>query len=274
MHRLGAVIVAVGLFLSFIYQPLPAQIDYRNLDDHRPVVTEDAYPAERYAFELLVPYRFEAETGGSELHVTIPEVAYGFLRNSQIGLKLPLAAVDAATGTDWGVGGLGVFGLYNFNTESPTVPAVSLRADVSFPVGSLAGEGVRVGFTAIATRSWGRTRAHVNASRGFGSEEGLSPVEPIERWKASLALDRTFFRSSFLLIAELATAQAVDGARTALNASVGGRWQWTPTLVLDAGISRRLRSDIGPDFALTFGLSHAFAMRGLMPVGPAVSQAP
>ena len=274
IHRLFPPTVAVGLFLSFISRALPAQIDYRNLDADRPVVTEDAYPVERYAFELLVPYRFEAESGGSELHETIPEIAFGFLRNSQIGLKLPLAAVDAATGTDWGLGGLGVFGLHNFNTESPKVPAVSLRADVSFPVGSLAGEGVRVGLTAIATRSWGRTRAHLNASRGFGSEDALASVEPLQRWRASLALDRTFFRSSFLLIGELALAQAVDGARTALNASVGGRWQWTPTLVLDAGISRRLRSDIGPDFALTLGLSHSFAVSGLMPVSPVLSQAP
>ena len=46
-----------------------------------------------------------------------------------------------------------------------------------------------------------------------------------------------------------------------MNAAFGGRWQWTPTLVLDAGVSRRLRSAIGPDFALTIGLSHAFAIR-------------
>jgi hypothetical protein len=37
------------------FPPLAAQIDYRNLDDHRPVRTEDAYPIERYAFELLIP---------------------------------------------------------------------------------------------------------------------------------------------------------------------------------------------------------------------------
>jgi hypothetical protein len=36
--------------------PLPAQLDYRNLDDDRPTVTEDAYPVERYAFEFLLPY--------------------------------------------------------------------------------------------------------------------------------------------------------------------------------------------------------------------------
>jgi hypothetical protein len=80
-------------------------------------------------------------------------------------------------------------------------------------------------------------------------------------------VDRTFFRSSLLLIGEVATSQTIESAPTSVNASLGGRWQWMPTLVLDAGITRRLRSDVGPDIAFTIGLSHAFAIRGLMPAG-------
>jgi hypothetical protein len=261
-----------GLLLSFLVPPAAAQIDYRNLDDDRPVVTEDAYPVERYAFELLAPYRYEAEVDGVRLHTTVPEAAYGLARNAQVGLKLPLAAADESTGTDWGLAGFRVFGLYNFNTETRWLPALSVRADVSFPVGSLAGDGSRVAIKAIATRSWGAMRAHLNASRGFGSEDALSVAEPLNRWSGSLAVDRTFFRSSILLIGEVAVWQAVQDAPTAVNASVGGRWQWTPTLVLDAGVTRRLRSDIGPDIALTVGLSHAFALRGLMPAGPRQSR--
>ena len=267
MFSLRTAVVAAGLCTSFL-GPLSAQIDYRNLDDDRPVVTEDAYPVERYAFELLGPYRFEAEAGGAEHHTIVPEAAYGVARNTQIGLKVPFAAVDEGTGTDWGLAGLRVFGLYNFNTEGRWLPALSLRADATFPLGSLAGEGSRFAIKAIATRSWGRMRIHLNAVRGFGSEDDLSAAEPLSRWSGSLAADRTFFRSSILLIGEVAISQAVQDAPTAVNASLGGRWQWTPTLVLDAGVSRRLRSDTGPDIALTVGLSHAFAIRGLMPAGP------
>jgi hypothetical protein len=257
-----------GLFLPSVVSPLGAQIDYRNLDDDRPVVTEDAYPVERYAFELLAPYRFEDEAGGGQLHTVVPEAAYGFARNAQVGVKLPLAGADEGAGAEWGLAGLRVFGLYNFNTETRSLPAISLRADASFPVGSLAGEGSRFALKAIGTRSWGRLRAHLNASRGFGSEDALSVAEPLSRWSASLAVDRTFFRSSLLLIGEIATSQAVEGAPTAVNASLGGRWQWTPTLVLDAGITRRLRSDVGPDIGLTLGVSHSFAIRALLPGGP------
>jgi hypothetical protein len=266
MFSLRAAALVAGLCGS-VTTSLAAQIDYRNLDDDRPVVTEDAYPVERYAFEFLAPYQFEAESDGAQLHTTVPEAAYGLARNAQIGLKLPLALVDEDTGTDQGLAGLRLFSLYNFNTESRWLPALSLRADASFPVGSLAGEGSRFALKSIATRSWGRMRAHLNASLGFGSEDALSVVEPLGRWGASLAIDWTFFRSSLLLIGEIATSQSVEGAATAVNASLGGRWQWTPTLVLDAGISRRLRAEIGPDIALTVGLSHAFALRGLMPAG-------
>jgi hypothetical protein len=259
--------ILAGLLQHFLAPVGSAQIDYRNLDDDRPVVSEDAYPVERYAFELLVPYRFETEAGGGELHTSVPEAAYGFARNAQLGLKLPLAAVDEGTGTDWGLAGLRIFGLYNLNTESRSLPALSLRADASFPVGSLAGDGSRFAIKVIATRSWGRMRAHLNASRGFGSEDALSLAEPLPRWSASLAVDRTFFRSSVLLIAEVATARVIDDAPTEVNASVGGRWQWTPTLVLDLGLTRRL-SSIGPDFGLTLGVSHAFAIQALMPGGP------
>jgi hypothetical protein len=268
MFSLRTTVLAVGLCSSF---PAPswAQIDYRNLDDDRPVVTEDAYPVERYAFELLAPYRYEAEAnGGVRLHTTVPEAAYGLARNTQVGLKLPLAALDEGTETDWGLAGLRVFGLYNFNTESRWLPALSLRADATFPVGSLAGDGSRIAIKAIATRSWGRMRAHFNASRSFGSEDALAVAESLNRWNGSLAIDRTFFRSSILLIGEVAVSQAIQDAPITVNASLGGRWQWTPTLVLDAGVTRRLRSDIGPDIGLTIGLSHAFALRGLMPAGP------
>lgn len=259
--------MAAGLSLTFLAPPVLAQIDYRNLDDDRPVATEDAYPIERYAFEFLAPYRFEAEAGGGQFHTVVPEVEYGFARNAQLGLKLPLAALDDGTGTDWGLAGVGAFGLYNFNTEDRWLPAFALRVDASFPVGSLAGDWSRVALKAIATRSWGRMRTHLNLSRGFGSEVAPSVAEPLNRWAVSLAVDRTFFRSSLLLIGEVAASQAVEGAPTGVNASGGARWQWTPTLVLDAGVTRRLRSDNGPDIAVTIGLSHAFAIRGLMPVG-------
>ncbi|MDV3294526.1 MAG: DUF3187 family protein [Brachybacterium paraconglomeratum] len=255
--------MALGLSLA---GPLAAQIDYRNLDDDRPVRTEDAYPVERYAFELILPYHFEAEADGASVHVTVPELAYGLFANAQVGVKAPVAAVTEAGETEIGLSGMRVFALYNFNTEGRWLPALSLRGDLSLPVGNLGGEATRFTLKAIATRSWGATRAHLNGAWSFGEDdEALAVAEPADRWSMSLAVDHALIRRSLLLIGEVAASEAVRGAPTEVNTAIGFRWQWTPTFVLDAGLQRRLRDDVGPDIGLTLGLSHAFALHGLMP---------
>lgn len=264
-----AVAFVAGLFAAAVGAPsAAAQIDYRNLDDERPVRTEDAYPAERYAFELLAPYTFDREQGGGRTHLFAPEIEYGVLRNAQIGVKVPLATSDAGAGTDWGLAGLVVHGLYNFNTETRFLPALALRTDLGLPVGALAGDNARLTLKAIATRSWGLTRVHVNVARTFGSESNLARVEPPERWFYSIAADRTFFRQSLLLVGEVGASQLVRDAPTQVTGALGIRYQWAPTLVVDLGVARRLRDVGGPDYALTFGLSHAFALGGLMPARP------
>jgi hypothetical protein len=259
----GAGLAGALLLVLGVCQPLRAQIDYRNLDDERPLFSEDAYPTERYAFELLVPYRYEAEAGGENVHASVLELGYGAADNTQVGVHVPFAVVDEA-GTEAGLAGIQPFVLYNFNTESPWLPALALRGDLSLPVGSLGGEGTRFTIRAIATRSWGRTRLHLNALRSFGPEDDLSVAEPARRWTYSAAMDRTVLRHSLLLGAEAVVSRAVRGAPVEVNVGAGIRWQWTPTIVLDLGISRRLREK-GPDLGLTIGLSHAFALRALMP---------
>lgn len=255
----GALLLGLG-----VAGPLHAQIDYRNLDDERPLFSEDAYPIERYAFELLVPYRYEAEAGGARVHASILELGYGIADNTQLGVHVPFAVLDEAAGTEAGLAGIQPWVLYNFNTEGRWLPALALRGDVSLPIGSLGGEGTRFTIRAIATHSWGLTRLHLNALRSFGPEDVLSAAEPARRWTYGAAVDRTVLRHSLLLAAEVVALRAVRGAPVEVNAGVGVRWQWTPTLVLDAGISRRLR-ETGPDLGLTLGLSHAFALRRLMP---------
>jgi hypothetical protein len=259
--------VAVG---AFPVGPLAAQIDYRNLDEGRPVQTEDAYPVERHAFELVIPYEYENERGPVRTHLVAPELAYGIADNAMLGLSLPFAAVDGGAGaeTEWGFGGPRLFALYNFNTESPALPAVALRADASLPIGNLGGEETRWALTAIATRSWGRTRAHLNAAVGIGADEeaGENPaVHAIPAWRASAAVDRTFLRRSLLLISELSLREAGGEAATEISVAAGARLQVAPTLVIDAGIERRLTSRAGADIGLTLGLTHAFAIAGLMP---------
>lgn len=90
-------------------------------------------------------------------------------------------------------------------------------------------------------------------------------LEAPPRWFIGAAADYTFFRNSILLVGDVSASQDYDGAPTAVVAGLGARWQWTPTLVLDLGVARRLTGNAGADIELTAGLSHAFAIRGLMP---------
>lgn len=267
--RVGRTIAALAIMFAAIgLRPLAAQIDYRNLDDQRPVRTEDAYPIERFAFELVLPYQYENGLEGGHLHVVAPELSYGLFPNAQLGLELPLAALDEPSGTDWGFAGPRLFGLYNFNTEGRILPAFALRTDVAIPVGDLGADDVQLTLKGIATRSWGPTRLHLNAAATVGREAGKPIVDAEPEWALSLAADRTFLRQSLLLVGEVGVLEETSEAPTEVAAALGVRYQLTPTLVLDAGVSRRLSANAGPDLGLTFGLSHAFALAGLFPGGP------
>jgi len=256
--------LAAVLWLFAIPALAHAQIDYRNLDDERPVQTEDAYVIERYAFELMLPTFYEAGRLGSRRWLVAPEMAYGILSDVQVGVKAPFAFTNETLTGD-GFAGPRLFALYNFNTEGGGLPAFLLRADLSLPFGALAGDTPQFTLKGVATRSWGLTRAHLNLSRSFGRESGRGAVEAPSRWFGSLAVDRTLYRQSLLFIGELTLQQNVRGASVATAAGVGVRYQWTPTIVLDVGFARSI--DNGADHGVTVGVSHAFAIAGLLPRG-------
>ncbi|MBI4420577.1 MAG: hypothetical protein HY560_07095 [Gemmatimonadetes bacterium] len=256
---------AALIILSLAAATARGQIDYRNLDDDRPVRTEDAYPVERYAFEFLAPYAFHREAGGSVVHGFVPEIEHGILYNAQLGVKAPLALRREAGRTERGMSGLVLFALYNFNSETPTLPALSVRSDVTLPVGALAGDHAHVGFKMVATRSWGRNRVHLNGSYTIGPTGQEAALESAARWWLGVAGDRTLYRQSVLVVGELYALKPAPGLALEVNASAGIRWQWRASTVLDVGVSRRLRTT-GPDVAATVALSHAFGVPWLMPL--------
>lgn len=241
-----------------------AQTDYRNLDGERPTFVSDAYPIERWAFELTMPWRFEQAASGNSAHTLAPELSYGIFANGQVGFSMPLAAVDRGMDTQWGLAGIHAFGLYNITTESGSWPAVSVRMDLNVPVGVNGGDATRAGAMLLATRSFGPQRIHVNVSAAAGADDTEGGAEPLPRWSAGAAIDRTFIRESLLLIGEVYALRHQSSDPTEVTASVGARWQLSPTLVLDGGIGRRLSSS-GPDVTVTIGLSHAFAFASLLP---------
>jgi hypothetical protein len=105
---------------------------------------------------------------------------------------------------------------------------------------------------------------HVNLGAAAGGDDTDGGVESLPRWSAGAALDRTFIRESLLLIGEVYALRQNSNEPTQTIASLGARWQLTPTLVVDGGVGRRL-SSTGPDVTVTLGLSHAFALSSLLP---------
>lgn len=231
---------------------LRAQHDYRNLDHGRPITTEDAYPVERHALEVMFPWSLEREGGESALMFE-PEVMWGALLNGMVGLGAPTVVGDGG-----GLAGLRPFAFYNFNTEG-RLPAFAVRIDGSVPVGSLGGDDPSVSLTGIATLSAGTTRLHLNGGVRVTDGEGGPAEDAPADWKLSVGVDHTLWRRSMVVMADVMRAEV--GGAAEWVAGAGLRMQATPTMVFDIGAHRRLSSN-GPDLVVTAGLTRSFALAG------------
>jgi hypothetical protein len=260
---------AAGVVLASAAGEARAQTDYYNTDRGRPVRIEDAYPTERYAFELqLAPVTLERQSGGVYHWGVEPEIAYGLLPRTHLEVGFPLAFRDAE-GSDGGAGalaGIAVSLLHNLNVETGSLPALGVVADVLLPVGGAAPERAYPSLTGIATRTHRWARFHVNGQYTFGDapEPGESGATELSRWLAGVAVDRTFPLRSMLLTAEVYAREPLEEESTEWNAAAGIRYQVSPQFALDAGIGRRL--DAAPGWFLTFGSAYAFGIRSLIPV--------
>lgn len=267
----GRTLVGAAAALAALHQPLAAQTDYYNTDLGRPVRIEDAAPVERYAFELqLAPLRLERESGGSYHWELAPELAYGILPRTQLEVGFPVSWVDADgdEGGASGLAGIEVAALHQLNVETRTLPSLAVAADVLLPVGGLAPEGVYTSVKGIATRTFSWARFHANAQYTWGDEPGAGEeAGEASRWMAGVAVDRTFPLRSLLVIADVFAEQPLhDGEELAWTAETGLRYQTSPQFNVDLGVGRRFAGG-GQGWFFTFGASHAFAVRSLMPSG-------
>lgn len=264
----GAPVAALCAMLAAAAAPAAAQTDYYNTDAGRPVLIEDAYPTERYAFDLEVaPLRLERASGGAYLWGIEPEITYGVLPRTHIEIGFPFLAVDALGERRSGLAGIEVGALHNLNVETRGVPALGVRAGLLLPVGSLAPEEVYSSVAGLLTRTFRWARFHVNAEYTFGSEpDAAGPAgHDLSRWMAGVAVDRTFPLRSLLVIADLHASQPLHQEEDVQwTAETGMRYQHGPRLALDAGVGRRFTGE-GAWF-LTFGTAYQFALRSLIPL--------
>ena len=275
-QRLTRAVAAVATALALNPGSLFAQTDYYNTDGGRPITVEDAYPTERYAFELqLAPLRLERANGGLYTWGIEPEIAYGILPRTHIEIGVPIAYVDRGpVGKTVGAAGLDISMLHNLNAET-SIPALGIAGELLLPLGGLAPENAYFSAKGIATRTLTRARFHVNGQYTFGktptapSGSSLTTgggVAEVSRWLLGLAVDRAFPLKSTLVTAESFVRQPIqEGDETEWNIGAGIRYQVSPHLALDGGLGKRLTGDDQGWFA-TFGLARAFSIRSLIPV--------
>ena len=136
--------------------------DHANLEEGLPVQVEDAYPTAYLNREFQLMGRYERTADGENQYVVEPRLEYGFARNWQARINVPLTL---GGGDKRNSGDLGLEAFYNFNTESLQLPAFAVSARAILPTGRDS-SGVDTEFKFIATKSLGYAeklqRVHLN----------------------------------------------------------------------------------------------------------------
>ncbi len=264
--------------LCVLASPLGAQTDFYNTDRGRPLRTEDAVVIERRAIELqAIPVTASRAGRGLSAVGVAPSIAFGLLPRTQLEIGFPVESRDdlSQPGASTGLAGIEVEALHQLNIESRALPAFALGAGVHLGTGPLAPTRSLGTVRALATRTLGWGRVHLNGAYTLG--DALAATDPgaddASRWEAGLAIDHTFFFRSLLAGAEVvARTPMALGAPTEWEAGVGVRHQLSPRLAVDAGLRRRLASG-SPSWGLTFGGAYAFARGWRAPASGAAPEA-
>jgi len=235
--------IAMALWLALM-AGLPASayaIDHDNLDEGRPLRLEDAYPiaSGEWAIETgvgLLAHRNSRSQGLFPL-----EILYGLAPNLQVSLGTTLLTDPKRIEEQTKSGDLQISGLYNFNQETLTLPALGLRLTLNVPTG-IKSSGVDFRIKGLVTKSIGRLSFHFNPAY-----EVFSGTKPFERdGRYDLALGASYpvgapQHTLTAILGDVFTEQAPRrGDPQIAGVEIGVRHQWTPWTVLDAGIGTEL----------------------------------
>jgi hypothetical protein len=219
---------AIGL-LAFSIAAMA--LDHDNLDAGRPTRIEDAYPVAKG--EVAVEGGALATRRGKTTSTTLsPRLLYGAFFNTQIELGGDIHP-HASDSESSGNLRLGV--LYNANTETLAMPALSARIEVARANGNKGGVDAAIG--GVLTRSVGRWRTHLN----LGYTRVGSPSPGVRGGRVAAAAGMSYplgypvrFRET--VVADVFVEQSAGtGERPTGGAELGLRHQLSPRIVLDAG---------------------------------------
>ena len=235
-------------------------LDHDNLDPNRPIAIEDAYVVPKGEIGVEGGLLFSDRKHGKSRFVFQPQLIIGAFDNTQLELSSDVQTDPRSVVGDDKSGNLTIGALYNVNTETLSLPAFAVRAQLGLPTG-VSAQGVDTALTGVMTRSYGRWRTHVNVGYSFlGSPQGQ---ERSGTYRVVAAVSYPLgYPTSFndTIIANVFTRQSDRvGQRNPTGIGIGLRHQVSSRVVADIGIGSEL---IGPaDRALffsTIGLSVGF----------------
>ncbi|MGH7428385.1 MAG: transporter [Candidatus Methylomirabilaceae bacterium] len=232
-------------------------IDHKNLDENRPLRLEDAYPIAAGEIAIEVGGGLVVQRDGKSHGVFPIEILYGALPNLQLGAGTTLLT-DPREIDELKSGDLKLSGLYNFNQETLTLPALGFKLTVNLPTG-VASSGVDVELKALVTKSLGRLSFHLNAAYEFLNSSFAD--ERAGRYQFVLGASYPIGAPQYTrttLIGDLFVEQASQRGRPdSFGAEIGFRHQLTSRIVLDAGIGTEFA---GPGDRLPFFFTTGFSI--------------
>ncbi len=259
--------LCAGLLALAASEQAAAQSDYRNLDAGRPIAVEDAQPIEFRELEAQTSLpRFSREGKGKRLLAIESELKWGLLKDMQAGVSDEFVVLRDPTHTVATWRDTQVHVLYNFNQETPRLPAVAIRPELAIESGGLGSRHEHAAWKMILTKTIQGNRFHLNGSYTLGPTEVRGRGgDLVNRFFYGAAYERTFPLQFVVLLADVYARKPIDGSRTEAVFELGTRIQVAPRWVLDGGISAGLRTGPSPDVGFTFGLNYSFSFRGLFP---------
>jgi hypothetical protein len=212
-------------------------LDHDNLDPNRPLQVEDAYPIPEGEIALESGVRVNDRRQGRTRFAFQPQILYGAFRNTQIEIQSDLLTESATVVGPNRSGDLRLGVLYNFNTETLTLPALAMSLELDVPTG-VQSKGVDTKVTGILTRSVGRLRFHVNGSYAVHGSPQYQERGGMYRFVAAVSYPIGYpYRFRETLIIDVYTRQSdLVGQSNHTGIEVGLRHQLSSRIVLDGGL--------------------------------------
>ena len=257
MHRR---VLVFGLALLVGLPPTVSAIDHDNLDEGRPLRLEDAYPIAAGEWALETGAGLSAQRKSRSRGIFPVEILYGLVPNFQVSLGTMLLTDPKRVEGQTKSADLQLSGLYNFNQETLSLPALGVRFTLNLPTGTES-SGADFRIKGLVTKSIGRLSVHLNPV--FEVLSGTKPVERDGRYELALGASYPVGAPKHTLttlLGDVFTEQAPRrGDPQIVGVEIGVRRQWTPWTVLDAGVGTEFAGPANrSDFFVTVGLSVGF----------------